>query len=70
MAGMVREDKLTTYFGSTWSRATSRKADTSTERDCQSKMVTYTNVNEVENFTPFVTPPFCQWIRPKSINHN
>ena len=37
MTGMVREDKLTTYFGSTWSRATSKKADTSTERGCQSK---------------------------------
>ena len=35
--GMVREDYLTTYFGSTWSRATNRKADTSTERGCQSK---------------------------------
>ena len=35
--GMVREGKLTTYFESTWSRATNRKADTSTERACQSK---------------------------------
>ena len=25
MMGMVREDILTTYFGSTWSRATNRK---------------------------------------------
>ena len=35
--GMVREDILTTYLGSTWSRATNRKADTSAERGCQSK---------------------------------
>ena len=31
---MVREDILTTYFGSTWPRATNRIADTSTERAC------------------------------------
>ena len=31
MMGMVREDTLTTYFGSTWSRGSNRKADTSTE---------------------------------------
>ena len=37
MMGMVREDILTTYFGSTWSRATNRKVDTSAERGCQSK---------------------------------
>ena len=37
MKGMVREDILTTYSGSTWSRATDRIADTSTERACQSK---------------------------------
>ena len=37
MMGMVREDNLTTYFGVTWSRAMNRKADTSTERACQSK---------------------------------
>ena len=37
MMGMVREDILTTYFGSTWSRATNRKADTSAERGTQSK---------------------------------
>ena len=37
MMGMVREDILTTYFGSTWSHATNRKADTSAERGCQSK---------------------------------
>ena len=37
MKGMVREDTLTTYFGSTWSRATNQIADTSTERACQSK---------------------------------
>ena len=35
--GMVREDILTTFFGSTWSRAMNKKADTSAERDCQSK---------------------------------
>ena len=35
--GMVREDVLTTYFGSTWSRAMNRIADTSAERGCQSK---------------------------------
>ena len=34
---MVRKDKLTTYFGSTLSRATNRIADTSTERGCQSE---------------------------------
>ena len=34
---VVREDILATYFGSTWSRATNKKADTSTERACQSK---------------------------------
>ena len=32
--GMVREEILTTHFGSTWSRATNRIADTSTERGC------------------------------------
>ena len=37
MTGMVREDLLTTYFGSIWSRTTSRIADSSTERGCQSK---------------------------------
>ena len=37
MMGMVGEDSLTTYFGSNWSRATNRKAYTSTERVCQSK---------------------------------
>ena len=37
MMGMVKEDILTTYFGSTWSRATNKKADTSTESGCQSK---------------------------------
>ena len=37
MMGIVTEDILTTYFGSTWSRATNRKAHTSTERGCQSK---------------------------------
>ena len=31
MMGMVREDILTTYFGSTWSRAI-KKTDTSTEK--------------------------------------
>ena len=35
--GMVWEDDLTTLFGSTWSRATNRIADTPTERACQSK---------------------------------
>ena len=37
MTGMVSEDILTTYFGSTWSLATNKIADTSTERGCQSK---------------------------------
>ena len=37
MIGMVREDILTIYFGSIWSHATNRKADTSAERGCQSK---------------------------------
>ena len=37
MMEMVREDILITYFGNTWSRATNRKADTSTKRGCQSK---------------------------------
>ena len=36
MMGMAREDVLTTYFWSIWSRATDRKIDTSTERGCQS----------------------------------
>ena len=35
--GMVREDVLATYFGSSWSRTTSKIADTSSERGCQSK---------------------------------
>ena len=35
--GTVREDVLNTYFRSTQSRVTNRKADTSTERACQSK---------------------------------
>ena len=34
---MVREEILTTFSGSTWSRATNRIADTLTERGCQSK---------------------------------
>ena len=37
MVRMVREDISTTYFGSTWSRATNRIADTSAERGYQSK---------------------------------
>ena len=37
MMGMVRKNILTTFFGSTWSRATNKKADTSTERSCQLK---------------------------------
>ena len=36
--GIDREDNLFAYFGSTWSRALNRKADTSAERGCQSKM--------------------------------
>ena len=35
--GIVREDILITYFGSTWSRVTDTTADTSVERGCQSK---------------------------------
>ena len=35
---IVKEDILIAYFGSTWSRAMNRKADTSAERGCQSKM--------------------------------
>ena len=37
MMGMVKEDMITTNFGSTWSFATNKIADTSTERACQSK---------------------------------
>ena len=37
LMGMVREDISTTYFGSSWSRATTRIADISTERGCQSR---------------------------------
>ena len=37
MMGMAGEVILTTYFGSTWSRATDGIVDTSTERSCQSK---------------------------------
>ena len=37
MMEMVREDILTTYFGSPWSGATIKIADTSTEKACQSK---------------------------------
>ena len=37
MMGLVGDDFLTTYFGSTWSRATNRIADTSAQRGCQSK---------------------------------
>ena len=37
MMEMVREDILTPYFGSTWSCATNKIADTSAERGCQSK---------------------------------
>ena len=36
--GIVKEDILIAFFGSTWSRAMNRKADTSAERGCQSKM--------------------------------
>ena len=35
--GMVKKDILPTYFGSNWSRATNKVAETSTERGCQSK---------------------------------
>ena len=38
MMGKVRKDILTTYFGSTWSRVTSTKADATTERACQLRM--------------------------------
>ena len=38
MMGIVKEDFLIAYFGSTLSRAMNRKADTSAERGCQSKM--------------------------------
>ena len=38
MMGIVKEDILIAYFGSTWSRAMNRTADTSAERGCQSKM--------------------------------
>ena len=37
MTERVREDSLTTYFGSTWSCASNRIAYTSTERTCHSK---------------------------------
>ena len=37
MMGMVRGDNLTTYFGSNYSRALNKIADTSIERTCQSK---------------------------------
>ena len=37
MMGVVREDSLPNYFGSTWSRATNTEAHASTERACQSK---------------------------------
>ena len=37
MMVMVGEDILTTYFGSTWSRATNKIADASTVGACQSK---------------------------------
>ena len=37
MVGMVKEDILTNHFGSTWSHATDRAADTSTERAYQSR---------------------------------
>ena len=37
MTGIIREDVLTTNFGSTWSRATNKINDTSAERTCQSK---------------------------------
>ena len=68
--GMVREDVLTTYFGSKWSRVTNKKADTSAERGCQKNG----DINEWKRrgifLLIFLPPPFCQWIRPKSINHN
>ena len=38
MRGIVSEDILVAYFGSTWSRGRNRKADTSAEGTCQSKM--------------------------------
>ena len=38
MMGKDRKDILTTYFGSTWSRATNTKADASAERACQLRM--------------------------------
>ena len=38
MMGIVKEDILIAYFGSTWSRAMNRIAETSAERTCQSKM--------------------------------
>ena len=47
--GIVKEDILIAYFGSTWSRAMNRKADTSAERGCQSENVTFTNGDEMMN---------------------
>ena len=51
MTGMVREDNITTYFGSTRSRTTNRIADMSAERGCQSKWC----VNELETKRYFLT---------------
>ena len=69
MMEMVREDVLTTYFGSTWSRATKEIADKSTERACRSKWGHKRMETKKNFFQSYLTPPFCHWIRPKSINH-
>ena len=70
---IVREDILSTYVGSTWSRATNRRIE---KLRHQPKEVVNQNgdINEWKRRGIFVhiflPPPFCQWIRPKSINHN
>ena len=69
MMEMVREDTLTTLYGSTWWRATNRNADTSTERVRQP--ILWHRRMETKRIFPdhFLKPWFRQWIRPKSFIH-
>ena len=63
------KDVLITAFGSTWSRVTNGKCDTSTEKTCQS-IWWHKGMETKRNFlNHFLTPPFCQRIRTKTNNH-
>ena len=58
MTAKVKEDILTIYFGSIWSRATNKIADTSTERGCQSKWCYERMETKRFSLTHFYHPSF------------